>query len=156
MITTSEQIDALLTANGWVLECESPLEIRHTETGSFATGIAAQTVIDSLPASLQLYGGSWVPAPPATDWPLNEALFKPFLDNGAIVTFTATVPLGTLVNGDIDVLNAHCQTAFGPRVEIADTEFRVVSYSDDQDVHWDDRFSGNVSLQVTCTLHSVN
>lgn len=29
---------------GWVIECESPLELHHPETGSFATGIAADLV----------------------------------------------------------------------------------------------------------------
>ena len=37
----------LLSKNGWVLECESPLEIRH-EDGSFATQQAANIVINSL------------------------------------------------------------------------------------------------------------
>jgi len=40
--------DMLLDENGWDLECESPLEIRHRETGSFATFWAAQIVIESL------------------------------------------------------------------------------------------------------------
>ena len=37
-----------LEANGWVVECESPLEIRDNETGSFATGCAAKCVLESL------------------------------------------------------------------------------------------------------------
>ena len=155
MIITGNELDALLTTNGWILECESPLEIRHAETGSFATGMAAQMVIDALPAALQLYEGSRIQPPPATAWPLHEALFTPFIDSGDIVTFTARVPLDILVNGDIDALNDYCQQAFGPELEIRHTEFRVVGNSDDQDEHWDDRFSGDVSLQVTCTLHSL-
>jgi hypothetical protein len=39
-----------LEANGWVVECESPLEIRDQETGSFATGYAARCVLESLRA----------------------------------------------------------------------------------------------------------
>lgn len=37
----------LLKKNGWSIECESPLEIRH-EDGSFATEQAARYVIDGL------------------------------------------------------------------------------------------------------------
>jgi len=37
----------ILENNGWVVECESPLEIRHDD-GSFATMQAAQIVLDSL------------------------------------------------------------------------------------------------------------
>lgn len=37
----------VLKANGWTLECESPLEIRHHD-GSFAAGQAARMVIDML------------------------------------------------------------------------------------------------------------
>jgi len=37
----------LLKQNGWTIECESPLEIRH-ENGSFATLNAAETIIFSL------------------------------------------------------------------------------------------------------------
>lgn len=40
--------DALLEANGWTLECESPLEIRHDISGSFASGLAARLVLDHL------------------------------------------------------------------------------------------------------------
>ena len=39
--------DKILKKNGWVVECESPLEIRHTD-GSFASGIAAQYAIDGI------------------------------------------------------------------------------------------------------------
>ena len=35
----------LLEENGWTVECESPFEVRH-EDGSFATGYAAQIVLD--------------------------------------------------------------------------------------------------------------
>lgn len=38
----------ILSMNGWELECESPFEIRHRETGSFATGIAAEIVLSVL------------------------------------------------------------------------------------------------------------
>lgn len=38
----------LLARLGWDIECESPLELRHRETGSFATKIAALLVIQGL------------------------------------------------------------------------------------------------------------
>jgi hypothetical protein len=38
----------LLENCGWVLDCESPLEIRSKDTGDRATGIAAKLVIQSL------------------------------------------------------------------------------------------------------------
>jgi len=34
----------ILEDNGWIIECESPFEIRH-EDGSFATGQAANIVL---------------------------------------------------------------------------------------------------------------
>jgi hypothetical protein len=36
---------------GWKVECESPLEIRFEDDGAFATGLAAQLVIESLDAA---------------------------------------------------------------------------------------------------------
>jgi hypothetical protein len=38
----------LLEAAGWVVECESPLEIRHSESNSFATNRAAEDVLQRL------------------------------------------------------------------------------------------------------------
>ena len=38
----------LLEKHGWEVECESPFEIRHTETGSFATLLAADLVLMAL------------------------------------------------------------------------------------------------------------
>jgi hypothetical protein len=32
------RMNAILEANGWEIECESPFEIRHTETNSFVSG----------------------------------------------------------------------------------------------------------------------
>lgn len=40
--------EQLLEKNGWIVECESPFEIRHSETNSFATGIAAELILESL------------------------------------------------------------------------------------------------------------
>ena len=37
----------LLKNNGWTVECESPFEIRHVD-GSFATGQAAEAILDGL------------------------------------------------------------------------------------------------------------
>lgn len=46
----------LLLENGWVMECQSPFEIRHQD-GSFASENAAEIVLDSLRSEpeLQLY-----------------------------------------------------------------------------------------------------
>jgi hypothetical protein len=35
----------LLKDEGWEIECESPLEIRHNETGGFASGYAARLIV---------------------------------------------------------------------------------------------------------------
>lgn len=43
---------AIIEKEGWVVECESPFEIRH-EDGSFATGQAAVRVIDHIIFELQ-------------------------------------------------------------------------------------------------------
>jgi len=44
----SEKDEELLEMYGWELECKSPFEIRHPESGSFATGIAARCVLDAI------------------------------------------------------------------------------------------------------------
>lgn len=41
-------LDKVLSYYGWERECESPFEIRHTETGSFASGEAADIVCKNL------------------------------------------------------------------------------------------------------------
>ena len=46
---STKSIEQLLEDNGWTLECESPLEIRHTD-GSFATQQAAGIVVAELQA----------------------------------------------------------------------------------------------------------
>ena len=38
----------LLEENDWIVECESPFEIRYSDGGAFATGLAAQIVLDDL------------------------------------------------------------------------------------------------------------
>lgn len=40
--------EKLLEKNGWIVECKSPFEIRHEETGSFATLWAADYVLEML------------------------------------------------------------------------------------------------------------
>jgi len=45
---TNIETNSLLEANGWNVECESPFEIRHNESGSFATGLAAKIVVADL------------------------------------------------------------------------------------------------------------
>jgi len=48
-MTLSPADTKLLEDNGWTVECESPLEIRHVD-GSFASQLAAQY---ALPAILE-------------------------------------------------------------------------------------------------------
>lgn len=43
-----EEIIKKLEEEGWIVECESPLEIRHDDSESFASGWAAEIVIDEL------------------------------------------------------------------------------------------------------------
>lgn len=38
-------MEKFLAENGWVIECESPLEIRHND-GSFASNNAAKIVVE--------------------------------------------------------------------------------------------------------------
>ena len=40
--------DKLLRDNGWIVECQSPFEIRCEDGGAFASGLAAQIVLDDL------------------------------------------------------------------------------------------------------------
>lgn len=42
--------EAILNAAGWAVECTSPFEIRHAETGSFASLLAADLVVEALMA----------------------------------------------------------------------------------------------------------
>lgn len=42
-----EDLD-LLEKNGWEVECESPFEIRHSDSESFATNDAAMLILNSL------------------------------------------------------------------------------------------------------------
>lgn len=44
----NKQQETLLQAAGWEIVCESPFEIRHEETGSFASRLAADAVIREL------------------------------------------------------------------------------------------------------------
>lgn len=38
----------LLEENDWIVECESPFEIRHRDGGSFASGMAARILLYDL------------------------------------------------------------------------------------------------------------
>ena len=44
----NEEDIKLLEENGWQVECESPFEIRYEDGGAFASGFAAQIVLDEL------------------------------------------------------------------------------------------------------------
>lgn len=44
----NEDDKLILEKNGWIIECESPLEIKNEETNDFASGVATELVLDSL------------------------------------------------------------------------------------------------------------
>ena len=48
MLNDRENDIKLLEENDWIVECESPFEIRYSDGGAFATGLAAQIVLDDL------------------------------------------------------------------------------------------------------------
>jgi hypothetical protein len=155
MLHEKTQKEIALEQNGWTVECLSPFEIRHNDSGSFASGLAAEIIASALTpvsAPLCLYQDSDTPAPPVAPWPLPDDLIQAHLNGTDIVTFTALVPLEKLVYGDIDELNAYCRQAFGDDIEIGNTEYRVNPSASMTD-EWDSRFIGDVALQVTCTLH---
>lgn len=43
-----KDIEKILEKNGWILTCESPLEIEYEKTRDTATGVAAEIVITYL------------------------------------------------------------------------------------------------------------
>lgn len=45
--------EKLLWENDWIVECQSPFEIRHKDGGAFASGFAAQIVRDSYKEELE-------------------------------------------------------------------------------------------------------
>lgn len=44
----SSSNEKVLEENGWIIECESPFEIRHKESGSFASNQAAYMILNEL------------------------------------------------------------------------------------------------------------
>jgi len=44
----TDEIEEKLEAEGWVIECQSPLEIRNEEMEAFASNYAAELVLESL------------------------------------------------------------------------------------------------------------
>ena len=153
-MNSSESLDSLLTRNAWVLECESPLEISHAESGSFASGMAARLVIDALRsqgAPLEAYAGPSAPAPPPVAWPLDPALFEPFLDSGRTVTFTAVIPLATLLSGEMHDYLLEAFEHPSMEVELRNVKSRVLEGSSEPDCA-DAAHEGDVTLQIIATL----
>ncbi|VTU43005.1 MULTISPECIES: hypothetical protein [unclassified Variovorax] len=91
------------------------------------------------------------PMPVSAAWPLREELWRPFVDKDVLVTFIAVVPLQTLVFPS--PLEDYLVEAFDRQVDVSDAEFRAVGAQYDG---WDDKFAGDVELQVTCRLISVD
>lgn len=50
----NEEDIKLLENDDWVVVCESPFEIRHKDGGAFASGCAAQIVLDDLKREFNL------------------------------------------------------------------------------------------------------
>lgn len=48
----SEEYIKALEEIGWIIECQSPLEIRHVTDGSFITGNAAKSFLQALNMSV--------------------------------------------------------------------------------------------------------
>jgi hypothetical protein len=46
MITLLDWQKKLLEDNDWIVNCESPLEVEHKETGDTATGFAVEVLVD--------------------------------------------------------------------------------------------------------------
>ncbi len=44
----NEKDEEILEAAGWIVECYSPLEIKHEDTKSIATGIAVNLILESI------------------------------------------------------------------------------------------------------------
>lgn len=155
-MTNMNDINQRLAQEGWKMECESPLELRHIASGSFASGLAADIVVQALPEfdnPIQVYQDSSTEPPRIAGWPMNQTLYEAYLDQDILVTFLAMVPLDILVHGGADGLAEYCQQAFGEFAEMSDTEFRAVPAASASD-SWDERFDGDVAIQVTCSLHS--
>jgi hypothetical protein len=71
----TDQLKQAIEDEGWTLECESPLEIRSIEdTESFASGYAAQTIIDAIQKRLNCKNRKPKPkAPPdASGWSADD------------------------------------------------------------------------------------
>lgn len=100
-----------------------------------------------------LYESASAPVPGSTAWPLDEELWAPHVDNDDLVTFLALVPLDTLVRGE-EALLEYCSEAFDHQVEIRNAEFRAIGKASDND-DFSSQFVGDIPLQVTCTLQSV-
>ena len=78
----------LLEKNGWVVECESPFQIRH-ENGSFASGLAVELILKSLKEKV---GNKKIIENDLKNWDVYEAptgnIFIKFGDSYAIAIGT--------------------------------------------------------------------
>ncbi len=45
MLKITDEIERLLSKDDWIIECESPLEIKNEETDDVATGIAVEYIV---------------------------------------------------------------------------------------------------------------
>jgi hypothetical protein len=86
---------------------------------------------------------------PSLPWPYTPAIWEPYVRTDARVSFTAEVPLATLVQGT-DALLEHCEAAFDHRVSLVEPHFRTVTVNGINEMAA--TYAGSVVLQVTCRL----
>jgi hypothetical protein len=94
--------------------------------------------------------------PPMAPWPLDESLWRPFVDSDGsekIVTFAASVSLCTLLSGR-DAVEIYVGQAFPDDVVLSNIEYRVLG-GGVEGGGWDQAEDGDVLLQVSGTLSSA-
>ena len=95
--------------------------------------------------------------PPVAPWPLDESLWRPFVDSEdseKIVTYAASVPLGTLLAGR-DAVEIYVGQAFPGDVVLSNIEYRVLG-GRVEGGGWDQAEDGDVLLQISGTLGSAS
>lgn len=128
---------------------ETDWQVLHAQRAPAEPDIAAEG------PALTLYVDARTPAPPSNvAWPLDEELWRPYVDNNdALVTFTVMIPLKEVVEGHRAIVS-YCEEAFDRKVLLACPEFRVVGHALAND-DFDEEYSGDLQLQVTCALQSL-
>jgi len=93
---------ALLNDNGWIIECESPFEIRHSD-GSFASGQGARAVLDELKYDFEAF----------SEEEMGEA-FRAGRERGVYI---ASVIVGRPINGEYPLFDEFIKKLKQKRLE---------------------------------------